>query len=263
MTNPQPTFMEVAVPRPQIRRISEADLNWALAEGWKDFQAKRGDLIVLALIYPVVGLVAAAAALDQSLLPMFFPLVAGLSLLGPAVASGFYELARRREARLDSSWLHFVDPLRGRSRVSLGLLTAGLAVLFVAWLVVALLIYDATLGSDPEAGAAGFLGRLFTTPQGWTMIVAGNVAGFAFAVATITLSFVSFPLVVDKPVDAVTAVSTSVRAVAANPKVAASWGLRVVALLALGCLPLFVGLAIVLPVLGYASWHLYTRVIER
>jgi uncharacterized membrane protein len=263
MTNLQPAFTTVAVPRPQIRLISEADLNWALSEGWKDFQEKRGDLVVLALIYPVVGLIAAAAALDQMLLPMFFPLVAGLSLLGPAVASGFYELARRREAGLDSSWMHFVDPLSGRSRTSLAVLTAGLVALFVAWLVVASLIYGVTIGSDRAGGGSDFLARLFTTPQGWAMIVAGNLAGFAFAIVTLTLSFVSFPLVVDKPVDAVTAVTTSVRAVARNPRVAASWGLKVVALLALGCLPLFVGLAVVLPVLGYASWHLYTRVIER
>jgi uncharacterized membrane protein len=149
MTHLQPAFTTVAVPRPQIRLISEADLNWALSEGWKDFQEKRGDLVVLALIYPVVGLIAAAAALDQMLLPMFFPLVAGLSLLGPAVASGFYELARRREAGLDSSWMHFVDPLSGRSRTSLAVLTAGLVALFVAWLVVASLIYGVTIGSDP------------------------------------------------------------------------------------------------------------------
>jgi uncharacterized membrane protein len=255
--------MKLAVTRPKIRRIGEADLNWALAEGWKDFQAKRGDLIVLALIYPVVGLIVAAAALDQLLLPMFFPLVAGLSLLGPAVASGFYELARRREAGLESSWVHFVDPLRGRSRVGLAALTAGLVALFVAWLIVASLIYDATIGSNPASGPADFLARLFTTPQGWAMIVAGNLTGFAFAVVTLVVSFVSFPMLVDKPVDAVTAVTTSVRAVAKNPKAAASWGIRVAGLLVLGCLPLFVGLAVVLPVLGYASWHLYTRLVER
>jgi uncharacterized membrane protein len=263
VTHTQVAIEPISAPGPRVRRISEADLNWALSEGWKDFQAKRGDLIVLALIYPLVGLVAAAAALNQLLLPMFFPLVAGLSLLGPAVASGFYELARRREARLDSSWIHFVDPLRGRSRTSLALLTGGLMVLFVAWLIVALVIYKATLGADHAGATADFLSRLFTTPQGWTMIIVGNLAGFIFAVVALALSFVSFPLVVDKPVDAVTAVSTSIRAVSMNPRVAASWGLRVAALLVLGCLPLFVGLAVVLPVVGYASWHLYTRLVER
>jgi uncharacterized membrane protein len=136
-------------------------------------------------------------------------------------------------------------------------------VLFVAWLIVALVIYKATLGADHAGAAADFLSRLFTTPQGWTMIIVGNLGGFIFAVVALALSFVSFPLVVDKSVDAVTAVTTSIRAVSMNPRVAASWGLRIAALLVLGCLPLFVGLAVVLPVVGYASWHLYTRLVER
>lgn len=247
----------------QVRRIDEADLRWALAEGWKDFQEKRGDVIFLALIYPVVGLAAAVAVFNDRLLPMFFPLVAGLSIFGPAVAAGFYEIARRHELGLGSSWLHFLDPLRGRSRASLMILTAGLAILFAGWLLSAWLIYATTIGATEPAGMADFFRRLLTTPEGWTMIVLGNLVGFAFALITLILAVVSFPMVVDKPVDAGTAVITSIHAVMENPTVMASWGLRVAGLLVLGSLPGFVGLAIVLPVLGYATWHLYTRLVER
>ena len=252
-----------AEPRPEVRRIDQGDLNWALAEGWRDFKAKRGDLIILALIYPLVGLATAAAAVNAAFLPMLFPLVAGLSIMGPAVASGFYELARRREAGLESSWGHFFDPLRGRSRPSLAILTAGLAALFIGWLIVAALIYAGTMGPDHGVGLSTFFRRMFTTPEGWALIAAGNLAGFVFAVVTLVLSLVSFPMVVDKPVNAAVAVATSIRAVAANPAATASWGLRVAVLLAIGCLPMFVGLAVVLPVLGYATWHLYTRLVVR
>jgi uncharacterized membrane protein len=193
---------------------------------------------------------------------MVFPLVAGLSILGPAVASGFYELARRREAGLDSSWLHFLDPLRGRNRLGLGALTAGLAILFAAWLLVASLIYGATMGSA-NLTASEFLTRVFTTPEGWTMIALGNAAGFCFAVVALVLGVVSFPMMVDTATDPVTAVMTSIDAVRQNPAVMASWGLRIIGLLVLGCLPAFVGLAIVLPIVGYASWHLYTRLVQR
>ena len=249
---------------PGVRRIGAADLNWALAEGWKDFNAKRGDLLVLALIYPLVGVVAAAVSFNDRLLPMLFPLIAGVSILGPAVASGFYELARRREAGLESSWWHFVDPLRGRSRTQLGVLTAGLVILFAAWLVCASAIYAATIGGREDGmGALDFFNAVFTTPQGWTMIVIGNLVGLGFAAITLVLTLVSFPMVVDKPVDARVAVMTSIRAVSANPGAVASWGLRIAVLLALGCLPFFIGLAVVLPVLGYATWHLYTRLVER
>ena len=197
------------------------------------------------------------------MLPLFFPLVAGLSILGPAVASGFYELARRREEGLDASWRHFLEPLRGRGREGLALLTAGLAGLFILWLIVAWLIYEGTIGAYHPVGAGEFLDRLFHTGAGWTMIVLGNLVGLGFAIVTLLVSVVSFPMVVDKPVDAGTALATSIRAVSANPGVMASWGLRVAGLLFLGCLPAFIGLAVVLPVLGYATWHLYTRVVER
>jgi len=257
------TLVSSAIPEPRVRHIVEGDLNWALAEGWKDFKAKRGDLIVLALIYPIVGLLAAAAAFDEQILPLFFPVVAGLSILGPAVASGFYELARRREAGLDSNWLHFIDPLKGRSRFPLALLTGVLGVLFLAWLLAAALIYLSTVGAEHPVGFSGFAHALFGTPRGWALIVVGNLVGLVFAAVTVTLSLVSFPLVVDKPVSAGAAMAASIRAVRANPALAASWGLRVAVLLILGSIPLFIGLAIVLPVLGYATWHLYTRLIDR
>ena len=254
-------------PSPGVRTIGQADLNWALAEGWRDFQAKRGELLMLAVIYPLVAFLAFAVSFDYQLFPLFFPMVAGLSILGPAVASGFYELARRREAGLDSGWRHFVDPLRGRSRFSLAVLTGGLLAMFAVWMIVASLIYNLTLGaSAPQgssAGASEFFRRLFTTPQGWTMIVLGNLVGGLFAVATLVVGFVSFPMIVDKPVDPATAVVTSVRAVTKNPATVATWGCWVAVLLALGCLPAFIGLAVVLPVLGYASWHLYTRLVDR
>jgi uncharacterized membrane protein len=258
-----PTLAFTGSRAPAVREITQADLNWALAQGWKDFTAKRGDVLVLALLYPLMGFVAAALAFDDRLLPLIFPLVAGLSILGPAAASGFYEIARRREEGLDSSWIHFLDPLRGRSRAGLAVLTLGLAVLFVAWLMAAWLIASITIGLAPSTGAADFLRQVLTTPQGWSMIVLGNMAGFCFAAATLTLGLVSFPMMVDGIGDPLTAVATSIRAARRNPAVTASWGLRVVGLLVLGSLPGFIGLAVVLPVLGYASWRLYTRLVVR
>lgn len=252
-----------AHPTPGVRSIDRSDLHWALAEGWRDFQDKRGDLILLALIYPLVAFMAAAVTYDGRLFFMFFPLVTGLSILGPAVAAGFYELARRREAGLDSGWSHFFDPMSGRSRLDLAVLTGGLAILFAGWLICAALIYDMTLARYAPAGPLDFLHRLFTTPQGWAMIGVGNLVGAIFALATLVLGLVAFPMIVDRPVDPLTAVTTSIRAVEKNPAVVATWGLWVAGLLAIGCATAFVGLAIVLPVLGYASWHLYTRLVER
>lgn len=262
-----PTLQDSAPPPaaglPAIRRIGARDLDWALAEGWKDFRAKRGDLLFIGLLYPLICLIAAVVTFNDPLLPLFFPLVAGLSIAGPAVASGFYELARRREEGRDASWWHFLDPLNGRSRAPLAALTAGLAVLFVGWLIVAYAIYGATFGVTAPLDVSAFLDRVFTTPEGWTLTVLGNLAGAAFAVATLVFAWVSFPMVVDQPVDAGVAVRTSLAAVRANPREALGWGVRIAGLLLLGLLPFAIGLAVVLPWLGYATWHLYTRVVVR
>jgi uncharacterized membrane protein len=265
MTTTHAAGMPGAAEAHRVRRISQSDLDWSLAEGWRDFRAKRGDILVVALLYPVLGFVAAAVTIDNRLLPLFFPLVAGVSILGPAAASGFYEIARRREAGQDANWVHFLDPFRGPNRYSLEILTGSLVILFLLWLAAASTIAAVTVGYGPAVGVVGaeaFIHRVLDTSEGWAMIVLGMLVGFGFAVATLVFGLVSFPMVVDGA-DPWTAVMTSYRAVRANPAATISWGLRVAGLLALGCLPAFIGLAVVLPVLGYATWHLYTRLVDR
>jgi uncharacterized membrane protein len=252
-----------APPRVEIHRIGIEDLNWALAQGWRDFGDKRGDLIFAGLIYPVVCLAAVLTTVNDPLLPLLFPLVAGISIAGPAVASGFYELARRREDGLDASWRHFLDPMKGRSRLPLIELTLLLGALFIGWLAAAYLIYALLFAGQVPLHMADFAGQLFTTAQGWALIVIGNLVGLAFALVTLVVGFVSFPMVVDRQVDSLTALQTSIRAAAANPGVTLGWGLRIAGLLAIGTIPAGVGLAVVLPVLGYATWHLYTRTVAR
>lgn len=246
-----------------VRKITSDDLSWALAEGWRDFQDKRGDLIFVALLYPAIGLIAAVLFFNDAALPLFFPVAAGLSILGPAVASGFYELARRREAGLEASWRHFFDPLFGPARDTIIMLTVGLMVLFGIWIAFAYGIFAATMGPDYPRGISEFAQRLFQTPEGWTLIVLGNLAGAILALAVLVCSIVSFPMAVDKPVDPGTALDTSIRAFRANPVPVIGWGARVGGLLVLGAIPAFIGLAVVLPVLGYATWHLYTRLVDR
>jgi uncharacterized membrane protein len=254
---------ESPIQDPVVRDITRADLVWALREGWSDFLDKRGDIILAAVLYPVLMLVVAGVALGGRMLPLLLPLVAGLSLLGPLVAIGFYELARRREEGRDAHWVHFLDPFRRPAATQIAALGIFLSLLFLAWIGVAWSIYQATLGTLEPADTTAFVTQLFTTSEGWQLILFGNLAGFAFAAITLVTTIVSFPLLVDRPVDFVLAVQTSLRAAWRNPAEVAVWGLIVAVLLALASIPLFMGLAVALPVLGYASWHLYTRLVDR
>jgi uncharacterized membrane protein len=248
-----------------------SDIRASLREGWRDFEEKRGDILVVGFLYPLLGLFVAAMALNDRFVPLAFPLCAGLSLLGPAVAVGFYELARRRERGEDSNWSHFLDGFR-RNGASIALATLVLAAIFVLWLAAAWLLYTQAFGGGymmwsfshlNQITLPDFLSHLFTTREGWSLILIGNLIGAGFAVMVLALSVVTFPLLVDRHVDMLTAFGVSLRAFAANWKCLLGWGVIVGALLTLGAIPAFIGLAIALPVLGYSTWHLYTRLVVR
>jgi uncharacterized membrane protein len=245
----------------EIRRIGAADLGWALRRGWDDFREKRGDIIVIAIIYPIVGVFTAALALQGKLLPLIFPLFAGLSLMGPAIAAGFYELAKRRENGDDPHWRHFLDAYRGATLVAILPVIIFLALLFMAWLGAAWLLYVANFGPYTPSTPDAFIAMMLGTTAGWRVILAGNLVGFGFAAIVLATSVVSLPMMVDRHGDPMAAVMLSVRACWRNAGVMAAWGLIVAALLTIGTLVMLVGLAVVLPVLGYATWHLYTRII--
>jgi uncharacterized membrane protein len=246
---------------PMVRRIDFADLVLALRRGAGDFASFRGDAVFLCLIYPVAGLVFGWLVAGYNVLPLIFPLVAGFALVGPLAAVGLNEMSRRSEEREHVTWMDAFGAFRSHAIGKIFVLGLLLMMIFLLWLVVAGLIYDATLGPKPPASLDVFVSEVFTTSAGWAMIAAGVGVGFLFAVVALALSVVSFPLLLDRDVRLETAVATSIRAVAVNPVPMAAWGLIVAAGLVVGSIPFLLGLAIVLPVLGHATWHLYRRVI--
>ena len=245
----------------RVRDIGLDDLNAALRHGVDDFQAMPTHVVFVSLLYPLVGVFVALLAFDNDVLPMLFPLAAGFALMGPFVAVGLYELSRRRERGLDTSWNHAFASL-GRPAAS-ALVKVGilLAAIFLGWLVAAQGIYWALYGTYRPDTFLGFAQEILTTPRGWALIVLGNVVGFAFSLVVLAVSIVSVPLLIDRDVDALTAVETSVAAFRQNPRTLLVWGFVVAGLLVVGSLPLFVGLAVVMPILGHATWHLYKRIV--
>jgi uncharacterized membrane protein len=246
---------------PVIREIKLSDLHQALRLGWEDFKAIPSHAIILCVIYPLLGLALARTVLGYSVLPLLFPLAAGFALLGPFAALGLYELSRRRERGEAASAWDALDVVRSPSfGAMLGLGTLLLA-LFVTWVATAQAIYIAVFGYQGATGISDFLQRVLTTPQGWWLIGVGCGVGFLFALVALCISVVSFPMMLDRHAGAGEAMVTSLRVVAKNPVTIAAWGMIVAALLVAGSLPLFLGLAIVIPLLGHATWHLYRKVI--
>ena len=247
---------------PVIRTIGLSELHRALQRGWEDFKAVPSHAIILCIIYPVLGLMLARVVLGYSVLPLLFPLAAGFALLGPFAALGLYEMSRRRERGEQATAWDAIEVVRSPSfgaMLGLGVL---LLALFVTWVATAQAIYIAAFGYAGVTGVSDFAERVLTTPQGWWLIVVGCGVGFLFALIALCISVVSFPLMLDRHAGAGDAMVTSLRAVARNPVPMAVWGLIVAVLLVAGSLPAFLGLAVVIPLLGHATWHLYRETIE-
>jgi uncharacterized membrane protein len=246
----------------RLRILTNQDLRHALREGTKDFAASRADVLFLVVLYPVIGLVLAGVGFNLNLLPLLFPLAAGFALIGPVAAVGLYEISRRRERGEPANWgaaLGVIGSPNFGAIVVLGLYLLGILLI---WMMAANWVYLLTLGPDPPATAMGFVRDVFTTAAGWTMIVLGLMVGLVFAFAVLVISVVSFPLLLDRQVGVPTAIVTSIRVARKNPRVIATWGVIVALGLLLGSIPAFIGLIVVMPILGHATWHLYRRAIE-
>jgi uncharacterized membrane protein len=248
---------------PTVYTIRLADLRDALQKGIEDFKAVPSHAVFLCIIYPVIGLILGRLAFGYDILPLVFPILAGSALIGPAAAIGLYELSRRREQGLDASAWHALDVFRSPSIGAIARLSLALMAIFFAWLGTAQLIYTQLFGGAVPASLDEFARQILTTPAGRELIIVGNGVGFLFAVLVLVISVVSFPMLVDQNVGAATAVRTSVRAVLANPMTMAAWGFFVAGALVIGSLPFFFGLAVIFPVLGHSTWHLYRKVVKR
>ena len=245
-----------------VRRIGYAQIAEALRKGLDDFAANRTDVIVLCVIYPLAGLVLGRLASGYGVVPLLFPLASGFALVGPLAAVGLNEMSRRREQGTEVRWTDAFGVVRSPSIGGIAGLGLLLIAIFLLWLTAADVIYGLTLGPKPPVSFGAFVYDVFATPAGWAMIAIGVGVGFLFALVVLAISVVSFPLLLDRDVKMETAIWTSIQAVRANPGPMAVWGFIIAAGLAVGSVPCLLGLVVVLPVLGHATWHLYRRVVQ-
>lgn len=248
--------------RPVVRHIGISDLFDALRRGFDDFWEKPSHLLFLGLIYPIVGVFLAQWTSSGETFQLVYPLMSGFALIGPFAALALYEVSRRRERGMDTTWSQAFAVFRSPALPSIAAVGAMLLALFLLWLFVADSIFAALYSESRPVTLTAFIGDVLTTSRGWQLIILGNLAGLVFALVALATTVIAFPLLIDRDVGAAAAIETSARAVIANPIPMLAWGLIVAIALVIGSLPLFAGLAIVMPVLGHATWHLYRKLVE-
>ncbi len=254
---------DAAVPTPQVRSIGVRDAFAALAEGFDDFLAMPSHLVFLGLFYVLAGLVLGSMSSFTGALHLLFPIAAGFALVGPFVAIGLYEMSRRRELGAKVEWRDAFAVARSPALPAIAALGLLLTAIFAAWIASAEALYQGLYGANPPPSGWLFVNDVVTSSRGLWLIGLGGAVGFVFAALALCVSVVSFPLLLDRDAGLLAAIGASLRVAARNPLAVAAWGLIVAALLVAGSLPLFVGLAVVMPVLGHGTWRFYRRAIVR
>ncbi|QSB44241.1 DUF2189 domain-containing protein [Tsuneonella flava] len=240
------------------RDLTLRDLWAALAAGARDFLACPLFGLFFGSIYVGGGLFVGYALFAWKSPTWLIPAAAGFPLIAPFVAVGLYEVSRRREAGLPRSWGAVLGALRGRGDdqiISMGVIVF---VAFSFWMIVAHSIFAIFLA---ESGIGSESLAIFTTQAGIAMLVVGGAIGGLMALAFYAVTVMSLPMLVDREVDFLTAIITSLAVINHNRPVMMAWALIIAVVLFVAMIPAFLGLLIALPVLGHATWHLYRRAV--
>jgi uncharacterized membrane protein len=250
-------------PPPEVNTLTQDDLRLALRKGYEDFKRFRSDVMFLVIIYPIIGICLSVIAFNEALLPMLFPLGTGFLLLGPIAAVGLYEMSRRGERDDAVGWGAALSVLKAQNVGPILVMALYLLGLFLLWILAAMQIYQWTLGPQPPESVGQFALDVATTGTGWIMVIVGMSVGAVFAAVVLAISLTTLPMLIDQRVGLVVAVVTSLKVARKNPVTVATWGFIVAALMLLGTLPVFLGLVIVLPILGHATWYIYRIAVPR
>jgi uncharacterized membrane protein len=247
-------------PDPVIRRIGCSDLVDALSAGLRDFQAYPSFGLFFGGVYAAGGIAILACALWWDLAYLVYPLAAGFVLIGPFVAVGLYEVSLQHGRGSVPTWREVLGAMVAQGGREMSWMAFVSPFLFMVWMYQVRLLIALFFGLH-GLPPGSFPGVLFTTPEGLAFLAVGHLVGAVLATLAFSITVVSFPMLLDREVDFVTAMITSVRAVATSPVPMFGWALCVVILLFVAALPLFLGLVLVLPVLGHTTWHLYRKLV--
>lgn len=244
---------------PIVRRITVADIAEAFGQGLRDFQAAPLYGLAFGALYAAGGIAILLCLTALSMVYLAYPLAAGFALIGPFVAIGLYEVSRRLEAGEQPTPRSLWAAVTSRSEI--GWMAFVTLFVFVVWMYQVRLLIALFLGLVSFASFEQFLTVIFTTQDGLIFLAAGHIVGAVLALVLFSITVISIPLLLEREVDMVTAMITSIKTVFQSPVIMLAWGVFVTLCVLAASIPLFLGLLVVLPVFGHATWHLYRRAL--
>ncbi len=250
-----------AATMPEVNAVTVADIRASLAEGLSDFARAPAFGLFFGGIFALGGILIALALTAWEVPWLIYPFAIGFPLLGPFAAAGLYEVSHRLETGRPLLWGQVLTAVWAQKSRELSWMAFVMLFFFWIWMYQVRLWIALILGRMSFSTLDRFLTVVFTTPQGWIFLVIGHLVGAALSLVLFSITVISIPLLMQRDVDFVTAMITSVKAVLASPLVMLGWGVIVTLAVIVACVPFFLGLLVVLPVLGHATWHLYRRAV--
>ena len=245
---------------PEVNEVDASDQRASLAAGWQDFRRAPVLGAVFSAVYVLGGWLVLWAMTTKGQVWWTLPASAGFPILGPFIACGFYEISRRLEAGEPLVAREIFGVIFRQKDRQIPAIAAVIVVYFLFWNFLSHMIFALFLGNATMTNVSSSF-AVFTSPEGLAMLAFGTAVGAVFATLLFSLTVVSLPMLLDREVDFVTAMLTSFALVRENPGVMLGWGALIGTCLFVAMLPGFLGLFLVLPLFGHASWHLYRRAI--
>lgn len=246
---------------PEINTVTADDIRASLQAGFADFLARPVMSGFFGLFYALFGILFVWCLLWLGKVWMVIPAAIGFPLVAPFAAAGLYEMSRRLQAKDAFTWSDILTVMARQRKREMGWMA--FVTLFILWVwfyqfrtLLVIILQDSAF-SD----LGGFLDIVFTTSEGWTFLLIGSCVGAVLSGVLFSVTVVAMPLLLDRELDFVTAIVTSVRVVWENPKVMLLWAAIVSGTMLLSLLPAFLGLIFTLPILGHTTWHLYQRAV--
>ncbi len=252
---------EPLTPMPAVNALTFDDLKTCLSSGISDFRKATVFGIFFGGVFALGGIFIIQSLLVWKKIWMIYPVIISFPLIGPFAAVGLYEVSRRLQSGQPLAWNEILSVVWNQASRELRWMAFVMLFVFWVWMYQVRLLIALILGQMSFSTWSEFFEIVAFTPQGWTFVIIGHVVGAFLALFLFSITVVSFPILLERDIDFITAMITSVSTVFKSPVVMLSWGVFVTLAVMASFIPAFLGLLVVLPVLGHTTWHIYKKAV--